>query len=69
MARIELLKDVVARWADNDDYNDDDHDCSAYCDHDCDCDVCSWCDCCSERLVNCGCDHGYGYYCESDEDE
>ena len=66
MARVELLKDVVARWQDNG-YLDDEHYCESDCEHDCDCDVCRWCDCCNENLQDCRCGHSWGEYCEEED--
>lgn len=68
MARVELIKDVVARWntTSDDDYYDDEHDCDGECDHDCDCDVCRWCECCDETYNSCYCDHPYGDWCEEE---
>jgi len=66
MARVELLKDVVARWSERNDYDDEDHYCDSDCDHDCECDFCRWCDCCNERWETCDCQHSYGEYCEEE---
>lgn len=65
MPRVELLKDVVARWSVNevDDYDDDDHECDGECDHDCNCDECRWCSCCEGRWIDCTCDHNPDEWC------
>jgi len=70
MARVELIKDVVARWgstSDDDDEFEYDHECDGECDHDdCNCNNCRWCECCDSTYSRCDCTHDWGDWCEDD---
>lgn len=65
---MELLKDVVARWARDEECDEcgSTHDVNSDCEHGdfCECNDCTYCNCCSHSLNNCYCDHESGGWCE-----